>query len=78
MHLHDRAGTLASRVYSYLRLSFVSTCVNYVLNILAVIIPLYLFATTQIQWMKLSSLHNNLQKYPELQSGMQYCLRVHY
>ena len=45
-----------NRVYGYLRLSFISMCVNYVFNILPVIFPLYLLVTTRTQLIKLSSL----------------------
>ena len=40
----------------YLKLSFMSTYVGYIFNILPVIFPLYLLVTTRIQSMKLSSL----------------------
>ena len=53
-------ASVCNRVYGYLRLSFISTCVSYIFNILPVIFPLYLLVTARIQSMKLSLLHDNL------------------
>ena len=48
------------RYSGYLRISFITTCISYIFNILPVIFPPYLLVTTWIWSMKLSSLHNNL------------------
>ena len=45
--LSDNA-LVCNRVYGYLKLCFISTCVSYVFNILPDIFPLYLLVTTQI------------------------------
>ena len=58
--LSPHNASVHNRVYDYLRLSFISTCVSYVLNILSVIFPLYLLVTTWIQSIKSSLLHDNL------------------